>query len=64
MGTEIDRKSFEWATKNVKRNGFEKHIELRLVKEDDDLVSERDAEKVDFCMCNPPFFEDEDEVSP
>ena len=50
--------------RNVKRNGFEKHVELRHVKEDDDLVSERDAEKVDFCMCNPPFFEDEDEVSP
>eukprot|EP00938_MAST-03A_sp_MAST-3A-sp1_P006758 g6758.t1 len=64
VGTEIDRKSFEWARNNVRRNGFEKHIELRLVKEDDDLVSERDADKVDFCMCNPPFFEDKDEVSP
>ena len=64
VGTEIDRKYFEWAMRNVKRNGFEKHVELRHVKEDDDLVSERDAEKVDFCMCNPPFFEDEDEVSP
>ena len=48
-GTTWEQRSIENRSsgqrRNVKRNGFEKHIELRLVNEDDDLVSERDAKK-------------------
>ena len=64
VGTDIDRKSFDYAMRNVKRNGFEKHIDLKLVKPDDDLIPATAVNTLDFCMCNPPFFENEDEVSP
>eukprot|EP00939_MAST-03C_sp_MAST-3C-sp1_P001463 g1463.t1 len=62
IGTECDPISMASARDNVRRNGWEKSIEIRLAdaKRPDVLLGalrKSDGDRIDFCMCNPPFFE-------
>eukprot|EP00752_Nemacystus_decipiens_P014801 g13176.t2 len=78
LATEIDGVSAEWAEKNVRSNGLQDQITVRLVppasdgNDDDDddddtpgplLTALRDEDgKFDFSMTNPPFFESTEEA--
>ena len=59
LGSDINKSSLESARENVKRNGLEGNIEVRLMDNKKrllvDLLKEEDGE-FDFVMCNPPFF--------
>lgn len=57
VGTDIDPKAISIAEKNIKANGLEKSIELRLQTNSKYIfegVVEKD-ESFDITMCNPPF---------
>ncbi|CAM9946766.1 unnamed protein product [Pylaiella littoralis] len=77
LATEIDAVSAEWAEKNVRSNGLQGQVSVRLVHplsgdggdgEDDaapgpllTTLGEEDGD-FDFSMTNPPFFESADEA--
>jgi len=59
IGTELDSKSYSYATQNVEANDLASRIRLHKVASPTDSLIPMDAlgvDKVDFTMCNPPFF--------
>lgn len=56
--TEIDRKSFDYATKNIFLNKLTSRIHAQFTESNTEPLIPRDAlpNKVDFTMCNPPFY--------
>eukprot|EP00940_MAST-03C_sp_MAST-3C-sp2_P000721 g721.t1 len=59
VGLEIDPISFESAKKNVEINDLSRDIELRLVRKNEGGVLDPallGTDRVDFSMCNPPFY--------
>ncbi|CAH1985585.1 unnamed protein product [Acanthoscelides obtectus] len=63
LATEVDDESLKCAELNVKHNGMDSLITVIKVSQDT-LLKEVDTEKVDFCMCNPPFFGSVHELNP
>lgn len=64
LGTDIDPISITWARQNVAANCLETQIECRQVEPSQcllDVLTDVDGD-FDFCMCNPPFFEDESQA--
>ncbi|KYM95659.1 PREDICTED: methyltransferase-like protein 16 homolog [Cyphomyrmex costatus] len=62
IGTEVDKGSVEHAQKCIKSNKLQNLIEITTVNSDrifKDVV--QDSRVYDFSMCNPPFFENEDD---
>ncbi|XP_018339589.1 PREDICTED: methyltransferase-like protein 16 homolog isoform X2 [Trachymyrmex septentrionalis] len=62
IGTEVDKGSVEHAQKCIKENKLQDLIEIITVNSDrifKDVV--QDNRVYDFSMCNPPFFESEDD---
>ncbi|CAO3651414.1 unnamed protein product [Cunninghamella blakesleeana] len=65
LGTEIDKESFKYAKENVINNQLQDRIFLYL---NDDpsrifLLDKLDESiQYSFCMCNPPFFESDEEL--
>ncbi|XP_012536782.1 U6 small nuclear RNA (adenine-(43)-N(6))-methyltransferase [Monomorium pharaonis] len=62
IGTEVDKESVEYAQECIKRNKLEDLIEIITVNSKrifKDVV--RDDRTYDFSMCNPPFFERDDD---
>lgn len=67
IGTDIDAKSLVYARRNVELNGLQDRIRI-VAKNRDDAhllpLDDVDLDKVDFVMCNPPFYtSDEDMVN-
>jgi 23S rRNA A1618 N6-methylase RlmF len=64
IGTDIDPESLEFARKNIEINSLGSKISLFHNKKRDQLLVEviKQCDLVDFCMCNPPFFADEEEA--
>ncbi len=73
LATDIDPKSLEIAKKNVNLNQWDSKIELRLadpeksilidvLKPEETYLLRESNFRFDFCMCNPPFFEDMDQT--
>ncbi|KYQ60185.1 Putative methyltransferase METT10D [Trachymyrmex zeteki] len=61
IGTEVDKGSIKHAQKCIKKNKLQDLIEIITVNSDrifKDIV--QDNRVYDFSMCNPPFFESED----
>lgn len=61
--TDTDSMAVEVASKNVQTNDLGDHIEIVQVEEDrmiKDVVRSRSDKHFTFCMCNPPFFEQEE----
>ena len=59
IGTELDSKSFSYATQNVEANDLTSRIRVHKISSSTDPLIPLDAlglDKVDFTMCNPPFF--------
>ncbi|XP_014255372.1 U6 small nuclear RNA (adenine-(43)-N(6))-methyltransferase [Cimex lectularius] len=62
IGTEVDENNFKCAKENVERNGLQDKIRVLSVKQGTFLCGVVKEEEVyDFCMCNPPFY---DETNP
>ena len=64
VATDTDRDSLLCAQQNVERNGLGHLVETRLVTEESIVESVVAARRVDFVMCNPPFFDTEDRTGP
>ncbi|GAA6060889.1 hypothetical protein JCM10212_000172 [Sporobolomyces blumeae] len=68
IATDIDRRSLEYARANVARNGLDGIIEVKEVDATGSIFpTSRDDDRnegtvVDFTMCNPPFYSDQDEI--
>jgi 23S rRNA (adenine1618-N6)-methyltransferase len=64
IGTDIDDKSLGYARRNVETNGLESRIRVVERSPGDPLVGldELEAQKLDFTMTNPPFYESEAEL--
>ncbi|VDD91947.1 unnamed protein product [Enterobius vermicularis] len=63
VATETDAISVEVASNNVLRNGLEDYIEVVRVEKDrmiKDIVRDHPTAHFTFCMCNPPFYEQEE----
>ncbi|WP_342273218.1 tRNA1(Val) (adenine(37)-N6)-methyltransferase [Spiroplasma endosymbiont of Acasis viretata] len=54
IGIEIQEPAVELALENIKLNDLEKRIVI--VHEDIKIYAQREKEKVDLIVCNPPFF--------
>ncbi|KAL0073039.1 hypothetical protein F4703DRAFT_1800025 [Phycomyces blakesleeanus] len=65
IGTDIDQVSIEYAQKNVERNQLQDRITL-IHNTDPNLIFLWDKiplnSRFAFSMCNPPFYESEDEI--
>jgi len=59
IGTELDAKSYSYATQNVEANNLTSRIRLHKVSSSTNPLIPFDdlsVDKIDFTMCNPPFF--------
>ncbi|CEI91457.1 hypothetical protein RMCBS344292_05745 [Rhizopus microsporus] len=61
LGTDINHRSIEWAQENVRKNGLEDRIKIRH-NDDPEKILVIGEEKYTFCMCNPPFYESQEEL--
>ncbi|CAH0552197.1 unnamed protein product [Brassicogethes aeneus] len=62
--TEIDSESVKIALENVKRNSLDNLIDVLEVKDDGLIINLVQDSEYDFCMCNPPFFSNKEELHP
>lgn len=63
IATESDEFAAQVASNNVRNNGLGKLIEVIKVQEDrviKDIVRSHSNEHFTFCMCNPPFYEEDE----
>ncbi|XP_077257692.1 U6 small nuclear RNA (adenine-(43)-N(6))-methyltransferase isoform X1 [Temnothorax americanus] len=61
IGTEVDERSMEHAQKCIRRNKLQDLIEIITVNSNKIFKDVVQTDRVyDFSMCNPPFFESED----
>lgn len=62
VGLELMEDSVQWAGRNVEKNGLKDNIEVVQQKSNDGSILKHfmsGRESFDFCMCNPPFFNDD-----
>lgn len=59
VATEVDRQSMVVALQNVRSNGLSIHVSPVVSAQDPLLgvLSCEGSDPIDFCMCNPPFYE-------
>lgn len=58
--TEIDDESIKFANENVSRNNLDDRI--RILKGTETRIIPRLDEDIDFVMCNPPFYNSEEQI--
>ncbi|CAI9741035.1 RNA N6-adenosine-methyltransferase mettl16-like [Octopus vulgaris] len=63
LATELDEESAAKAIENVEKNNFQDSITIKKVSKLESLrsVVEETNQTYDFCMCNPPFYSNEEE---
>ncbi|KAG0324892.1 hypothetical protein BGZ99_001311 [Dissophora globulifera] len=65
VATDINDRSISYATKNVARNHLEQTISVVKSTPSQifpDILFNDNEQTYDFCMCNPPFYEDEQDI--
>ncbi|KAL2014481.1 hypothetical protein VTN00DRAFT_2006 [Thermoascus crustaceus] len=65
VATDIDDKNIQFAQNNVLKNGLESRIRVIKTEPSDPLIpldTKISLERLDFTMCNPPFYESQDEM--
>ncbi|QIX00798.1 hypothetical protein AMS68_006315 [Peltaster fructicola] len=63
LATDIDAHSFEFAQKNVDGNHLSDRITLKQNTPDDKLIPPaEDMEHIDFVVCNPPFYDSQEDM--
>ncbi|GAA5862028.1 hypothetical protein JCM8547_001563 [Rhodosporidiobolus lusitaniae] len=66
LATDIDARSLSFARSNIARNGLEKEIEVVEVDGEGAIFSKEvveSVERIDFTMCNPPFYASASEIA-
>ncbi|XP_023244769.1 U6 small nuclear RNA (adenine-(43)-N(6))-methyltransferase-like [Centruroides sculpturatus] len=65
LATEINEESFDWAIKNINANNMQNQIKVIKVNSNNILQDVISNEEIcfDFTMCNPPFFNDQNDMS-
>jgi 23S rRNA (adenine1618-N6)-methyltransferase len=65
VGTDIDAQSFSYANQNIERNGLTSRVRTKLNTAEDALISPKafDLDKLDFVMCNPPFYSSAEDMT-
>ncbi|CAG8449263.1 3479_t:CDS:10, partial [Ambispora gerdemannii] len=68
VATDISEKMVKLAKANVERNNLQDRItiilksnESKLLLDDDDETKNLDIQRFSFCMCNPPFYENQEQ---
>ncbi|KAJ8925349.1 hypothetical protein NQ315_009179 [Exocentrus adspersus] len=64
IATEKDIESIAYAKDNIERNSLQKYITVVEVKGENLLLDIIGDKTYDFCMCNPPFFSNVQELHP
>jgi 23S rRNA (adenine1618-N6)-methyltransferase len=62
FATDIDEKSLQYAQKNISLNNLENRIKLFSHSSSDKFLAIPGSPKLDFTMCNPPFYESRDDL--
>ncbi|KAL1964388.1 hypothetical protein VTN77DRAFT_6946 [Rasamsonia byssochlamydoides] len=65
IATDIDDKNINWSRRNVSQNGLESRIKIVKTEKTDPLIplgTKFGVESLDFTMCNPPFYESQEEM--
>ncbi|KAL4760859.1 DUF890 domain protein [Aspergillus foveolatus] len=64
IATDIDDENIKSSTETVKANNLESRIRIVKTSTDNDLISLNTlgVERLDFTMCNPPFYSSQDEM--
>ena len=64
-GTDIDTHSLTHAQHNIETNNLSKRITLTQTKPSDPLIplTKLGVSRLDFVMCNPPFYSSEEDMS-
>ncbi|KAL4974273.1 hypothetical protein BDW66DRAFT_140457 [Aspergillus desertorum] len=64
IATDIDDENIRTSTETVKMNNLESRIRIMKTSADSDLIplNTLGVEKLDFTMCNPPFYSSQDEM--
>jgi 23S rRNA (adenine1618-N6)-methyltransferase len=64
-GSDIDTHSLDHAQRNVDANNFSSRIKLRLSSPEDSLIplDKLGVDRLDFVMCNPPFYSSEEDMA-
>ncbi|CAO3568482.1 unnamed protein product [Mortierella alpina] len=66
VATDIDDRSIIFASENVKRNRLQARITISKSTASlifaEELFTGKEQRTYDFCMCNPPFYEDEQDI--
>jgi 23S rRNA (adenine1618-N6)-methyltransferase len=64
-GTDIDTHSLTHAQQNIETNNLTKRIKLTQTKPSDSLIplAKLGVSRLDFVMCNPPFYSSEEDMS-
>ncbi|GAA6037714.1 hypothetical protein JCM8097_002303 [Rhodosporidiobolus ruineniae] len=66
LATDIEPYSLSFAARNLAQNGLEEKVKLFKVDEAGAIFPGevvQSAERIDFTMCNPPFYASEDEIA-
>ncbi|KAK2745665.1 hypothetical protein FQN57_003561 [Myotisia sp. PD_48] len=66
VATDIDEKNLHYSRKNVSNNRLDSRIRIIDVTPQDSLIplgTKIPLNSLDFTMCNPPFYESQDEMS-
>jgi 23S rRNA (adenine1618-N6)-methyltransferase len=65
IGTDIDPHSFSYANQNIERNDLTSRIRTKLNTTEDALIAPGafDLDKLDFVMCNPPFYSSAEDLA-
>ncbi|KFM80235.1 Methyltransferase-like protein 16, partial [Stegodyphus mimosarum] len=64
FATESSDEAIAWANSNIEANNMQSFIKVTKVRKDsilDEVLTQND-DIYDFCLCNPPFFEDVNEI--
>jgi 23S rRNA (adenine1618-N6)-methyltransferase len=65
IGTDIDPQNFSYANQNIERNELASRIRTKLNTAEDALIAPKafDLDKLDFVMCNPPFYSSAEDLA-
>jgi 23S rRNA (adenine1618-N6)-methyltransferase len=65
IGTDIDPQNFSYANQNIERNDLASRIRTKLNTLEDALIAPGafDLDKLDFVMCNPPFYSSAEDLA-
>lgn len=63
MGTDIDKRSIEYATENIKRNNLQDRITIKHNPDPSKIfILDDNVPVYTFSMCNPPFYSSQEEL--